>query len=82
MKTGGGGNWGTMSQQTAGPVNAAWNSTQGIGEIYSEGQTDATTYGYLRGGHWNGGSDAGVGALNLYDTPAGANNFIGFRCSR
>ncbi|HUY69630.1 MAG TPA: SUMF1/EgtB/PvdO family nonheme iron enzyme, partial [Candidatus Tyrphobacter sp.] len=26
--------WGTMSQQTAGPLNSSWNSTQGMGEIY------------------------------------------------
>lgn len=61
--------WGSMTQQTAGPVNSAWNSTQGVGQIYSENAADGTTYGFVRGGYWGLGSPGGVGSLNLYITP-------------
>jgi formylglycine-generating enzyme required for sulfatase activity len=77
--------WGTMTQQTAGPMNPAWSSTQDIGETYSEGSsTDNTTYGFVRGGFWGDGTAvAGVETLNLSFTPGYtyANN-MGFRCAR
>jgi prepilin-type N-terminal cleavage/methylation domain-containing protein len=74
--------WGTMTQQTAGPANSTWNSTQGIGQLYSEDATDATIYGFLRGGHWYAGGDAGVEALDPVYGPGPTRSYIGFRCAR
>ena len=75
-------NWGTLGQSGAGPANSAWSATQGVGEIYSEGQTDATTYGFLRGGTLLHGAAAGVETLILFFTPGYTNNIVGFRCAR
>jgi len=33
----------------------------------------------LRGGNWNNGADAGLGALNLNNARSNSNNNIGFR---
>jgi hypothetical protein len=38
--------------------------------------------GFIRGGNWNNGSNAGVETLNLNNTPGNTNNNIGFRCVR
>ncbi len=76
-------NWGTMTQQTAGPLNNAWSSTQGIGEIYSDGTSGNTTvYGFIRGGNWSYGAVAGVGALYLSGSPGSTYGTLGFRCAR
>ena len=69
------------NQQTAGPYTASWDSTKGIGQYY-EGPSNGTTYGFLRGGGWGNGADAGVESLNLNYTPGSAGYSIGFRCSR
>jgi prepilin-type N-terminal cleavage/methylation domain-containing protein len=75
--------YGTMTQAQVGPANATWNTTQGMGEIYSEGgQTDGTIYGFIRGGYWVTGAIGGVEALNLGYDPGYTNYSIGFRCSR
>jgi formylglycine-generating enzyme required for sulfatase activity len=75
--------WGTMTQQTAGPMNSAWSSTQDVGQIYSDGTSGNTTpYGFIRGGTWNNGSNDGVEALNLSLVPSTANGYFGFRCAR
>ncbi len=76
-------NWGTMTQQTAGPLNNTWSSTQGIGQIYSDGTSgNSTVYGFIRGGNWSAGGYAGVGALYLNTAPGGTAYYIGFRCAR
>lgn len=74
--------WGTMTQQTAGPANSTWNSANGMGQLYSEGATDATTYGFIRGGVWDLGGNAGVESLVLSITPGYTGNNVGFRCAR
>jgi formylglycine-generating enzyme required for sulfatase activity len=75
--------WGTMTQQTAGPANNTWSTTQGIGEIYSDGTSGNTSiYGFLRGGYWDNGSGDGVETLRLYNTPDFTYTYFGFRCSR
>jgi formylglycine-generating enzyme required for sulfatase activity len=75
--------WGTMTQQTAGPMNSAWSSTQDIGEIYSDGTSGNTTpYGFFRGGNWGSGGIVGVETLYLIAAPGGAGSNIGFRCAR
>ncbi len=75
--------WGTMTQQTAGPAQNTWNSSQNIGQIYSDGTaSNSTVYGFLRGGTWYNGSLAGVETLILDNTPGYTNSNIGFRCAR
>lgn len=65
------------------PTNRGWNTTQGLGEIYSDGtSTNAGQYGFLRGGGWNIGGSAGAFALYLSLSPAYAGAIIGFRVSR
>lgn len=75
--------WGTMTQQTAGPAQNTWNSSQNIGQIYSDGtSSNSTVYGFLRGGGWDFGGAAGVEALDLGGTPGFTYGVIGFRCAR
>ncbi len=74
--------WGTMTQQTAGPYNNTWSATQGIGRIYSDGSSNATVYGFLRGGPWAGDTYAGVGTLGLGNAPGYTSYDVGFRCVR
>ncbi len=74
--------WGTMSQQTVGPVNNTWNSAKNIGEIYSDGTpTNSTVYGFMRGGSWAYGG-LGVDTLALGNTIYAMDSRIGFRCAR
>lgn len=77
-------NWGTMTQQTTGPANATWNSSQGIGTLFSEDASDSTVYGFNRGSYLSGGSNAGIENLLLVSIPSPPTSFdeIGFRCSR
>ena len=75
--------WGTMSQQTAGPANNTWNSSNNIGQIYSDGTaSNSTVYGFLRGGRWSDGGYAGVETLILNNAPGSTSSYIGFRCAR
>ncbi len=37
--------------------------------------------GFIRGGNWNNGANAGAFTLNLNNTPGNTNNNIGFRCA-
>lgn len=55
-----------------------WNSTQGIGQIYSNGD-ESSIRSFLRGGAWSTSQDAGVLCLNLSGTPTGTYTSIGFR---
>ena len=60
---------------------SGWSSTQGIGQLYSN-YGDASTRGFLRGGNWTDGSNAGVLNLFLTYAPSSANTRFGFRVSR
>ena len=74
-------NFGTMTQQTAGPVNSSWTSTNGIGQYY-EGAADGSTYAFFRGGYWSNGGSAGVESLISYLGPGLTLQSLGFRCVR
>jgi prepilin-type N-terminal cleavage/methylation domain-containing protein len=74
--------YGSMTQQTVGPLKSTWNSSQNIGEIYSKGQTDATIYGFMRGDYGGDGSTVGIEAIALNSIPGNSYDFTGFRCSR
>ncbi len=60
---------------------STWNSSKGIGQIYSNADETALR-GFFRGGAWNIGSGAGVLSLGLNYAPGYAGSFIGFRVSR
>ena len=74
-------NFGTLSRDLVGPSNNTWNSTQNMGQIYSDGtSTNNTNFAFLRGGSWSDATDAGVFFLNLGGAPSLTRDFIGFRC--
>ncbi len=76
-------NWGTMTQQTAGPLNSAWSATQGMGRIFSwDGTANSSTYILARGGDWNDTTNAGIESLLMNRISTGAYNGVGFRCVR
>ncbi len=52
-------------------------SAQGMGQIYG----GALNNGFLRGGRWIDGADAGAFALNLGGAPSDVDTSIGFRCA-
>ncbi|HVC36490.1 MAG TPA: hypothetical protein VNE40_03570 [Candidatus Dormibacteraeota bacterium] len=65
------------------PTDMGWNSTQGLGQIYSENSTtNAIQYAFLRGGSWADGSDAGAFSLALSAAPTYTDNNFGFRVAR
>jgi formylglycine-generating enzyme required for sulfatase activity len=70
-----------LTQQSAGPAQSSWNSSQGVGQYY-EGANDGTSYGFLRGGSWYSGGLDGVEALHLNNIPSSAGISVGFRCAR
>ena len=71
-----------LTAQTAGPANTAWDSSKGIGQYY-EGANTGGPYGFLRGGNWINGTDAGVESLHLDIIPSyTVSTGIGFRCAR
>jgi len=72
-------NYGTLSYDLTRPSNNTWNSTQNMGQIYSDGtSSNNTSYAFLRGGAWYPATSAGVSALRL-DMVA-ASSVFGFRC--
>lgn len=73
--------WGDLNY--AMPTNRGWNSTQHLGQIYSDGTAaNATQYGFIRGGGWGGGSDAGAFTLYLNNSPTSTGTNFGFRVAR
>ena len=60
--------YGDLSYALTRPSNAAWNSTQGMGQYY-EGPNAGGPYAFLRGATWNNGSIAGAFALALDYSP-------------
>ena len=60
---------------------STWNSSNGIGQIYSN-SADATLRGFIRGGGWNYGSFTGVLTLNLPVTPTYTISTLGFRVTK
>ena len=63
------------------PAASNWTNGNGIGLIYSS-STEPGLRGFLRGGAWNGGSNAGVLTLALHYSPSNANSYVGFRVAR
>lgn len=71
-----------MTQSTVAASTPSWNSSNGVGELYSLNGIDGTIYGFLRGGLWNYGGTAGVETLYLYYGPGAVDGAVGFRCAR
>jgi hypothetical protein len=60
---------------------STWNSTNGIGQIYSD-SGESVLHGFTRGGIWNGGVNAGVLSLYLNSVISRTAVNLGFRVSR
>lgn len=63
------------------PTGTLYPRSQGVGGLYSNA-AESGTRAFLRGGHWDGGSSAGVVTLSLGNSPSNTNTRIGFRVSR
>ena len=57
---------------------SGWNSGNAIGKLWSN-SNDTTLRGFIRGGHWSAGANAGVLALYLNFTPDSTGGNVGFR---
>ncbi|HEX9153338.1 MAG TPA: hypothetical protein VF809_00795 [Candidatus Saccharimonadales bacterium] len=67
----------------ANPSNRGWDSSQRLGQIYSDGtSTNTASYGFLRGGSWYYDTIAGAFALLLANAPTVWDTDIGFRVAR
>ncbi len=67
-------------RNTLGPVsNTLISNPGGTGKYYG---CTAGGNAFTRGGYWDSGVDAGVFALNLYNSPSDVVITIGFRCAR
>ena len=63
------------------PAASNWTSTHGIGAIFSD-SSQTGLRGFLRGGAWYDGGDAGVLTLILNAPPSYAGSAVGFRVAR
>jgi len=64
------------------PSGYWWNSTNGIGQVYTDYGAGNALRGSVRGGSFKDGSKAGVFALDLSHSPTEKSESIGFRCAR
>ena len=60
---------------------SSWNSSKGVGQLYSYAGESAVR-GFFRGGGWDNGGNAGVLALFLNSAPSNTGAYVGFRVSR
>lgn len=58
-----------------------WDSSNGIGRIYSS-STDVSTRGFMRGGLWNSGSNGGIYAVYLGYFPGQTSTATSFRATQ
>jgi hypothetical protein len=59
-------------------LDESYNANNGVGRIYL--LDSSTNRGFLRGGAWVNGANAGVLALHLINVPSSRSIYIGFRC--
>jgi prepilin-type N-terminal cleavage/methylation domain-containing protein len=65
------------------PPNSSWNSSQGMGQVYTYGTgVNQGTTVFLRGADWSAGSGAGAFALNVSWGTGNTSYGVGFRCAR
>jgi len=60
---------------------SSWNSTYGIGQLYSSSD-EIGLRGFIRGGNWGSFGHSGVLALNIDYIPSSVGSYIGFRVAR
>ncbi len=74
--------YGSLSYDLVRPANNTYNATHGVGRIYhNSGSAASTLYGFLRGGDWGNTSNTGAFSLFLNYTPATRSSYFGFRCA-
>lgn len=65
------------------PSNDTWNSNYGVGKIYDNSNSVASTARvFFRGGPWNRGSSAGAFNLDLNWLTSDSYGTVGLRCAR
>jgi len=70
--------YGTLSYDSIRPYSASYNSSQRVGQIYSDGTaSNNTNYAFLRGADWGYGSRAGVFTLFLNIPPGDSGRACG-----
>jgi len=63
-------------------IDSTYNANNGVGRIYTDsGSSDPDVMGFVAGGDWSNGSNAGILDLVLYGSPSYRSGNIGFRCS-
>ncbi len=77
-------NWSAdVVQANVAPPNSSWNSTNGMGQVYTYGTgVNQGTSVFIRGAGWNSGSGAGAFALNVGWGAGSTSGTVGFRCAR
>jgi|GEM_PF-600482 len=73
-----------LSYNVIRPSDSSWNSSNGVGKIwsYGDGEIATTNRAFRRGGYWKDGTGAGAFTLDLSIAPSGSNYGNGFRCAR
>jgi formylglycine-generating enzyme required for sulfatase activity len=73
--------YGDLSYDEVRPSNTAWNSTHGMGRVWTRNGADINRV-LLRGGNWYSVADAGGFTLALGWDAASQGYNVGFRCAR
>jgi hypothetical protein len=80
--------YGSLTYDLLRSINSTWNADYGLGGLDTDnslsqpnGATWNTTHGFLRGGSWGRGADAGAFALYLAFGPSRTIPGLGLRCS-
>ena len=72
-----------VPRATMGPSNTSWNSSQGVGQVYTYGTgVNQGTTVFVRGGTWYYGAGAGAFAAYLNLGAGNTSVSVGFRCVR
>jgi len=73
--------YGDLSYNEIRPSNSSWNSTQGMGRVYTYNGAYASRV-LLRSGFWGSGTSAGAFILDLSWGAGIQSSDVGFRCAR
>lgn len=69
-------------QSKVAPSNSSYNSSQGVGQVYTYGSgANQSTTVFLRGAGWGNTSYAGAFTLHLGWTASNTSDSVGFRCA-
>ncbi len=77
--------YGSLTYNDIRPSNSAWNSTYGMGQIYTDADAaypSGNVHAFVRGGGWFNGANAGAFTLALDGAPADSGAAVGFRCAQ